>query len=444
MEDGRPHVVILGGGFGGLATARALRRAPVRVTLVDKNNHHLFQPLLYQVATSALAAPDIAAPLRKLLRKQKNTRVLMGEALSIDPEARVVHLDHGELAYDYLVVATGMVHNYFGNDDWEKHAPGLKTLREALDIRARVLRAYEAAEREPDAERRKALLTFVVIGGGPTGVEMAGALSEIAKRTLAADFDGFDPIKDVSVILLEGGDRVLAAMSPESSRSAQASLEELGVDVRTNTLASKVDARGVTVRSGERIPAETVVWAAGLKASPLTAQLGGELDRGGRLKVTPDLRVPAHPEVFVIGDLIHLEQDGELLPGVAQTALQGGDFVGKQIENEQLGYPLEERFVYVDKGSMATVGRARAVAEVGRSQFSGFFAWMLWLFIHVLFLVDFRNRVAVIFDWAYAYVTFQRSARVILDAPSRRRPAEERRAILQESLAATSDRPAAE
>ncbi len=430
----RPHVVILGGGFGGLAAARHLRGAPVRVTLVDRSNHHLFQPLLYQVATAALSAPDIAAPLRKLLRGQENARVLMGEVVGVDPEARTVALDRETLSYDHLVVATGMVHNYFGHPEWEAHAPGLKTLREALDIRARVLRAYEAAEREPDAARRRALLTFVVIGGGPTGVEMAGALAEIAQRTLAADFDGFDPARDARVILLEGGPRVLAAMSPESSREARASLEELGVEVRVNTLAKDVGPRGVTLSDGNTIAAETTIWAAGLKGSPLSAQLGAELDRAGRVKVTPTLRVQAHPEIFVIGDLMHLEQDGEPLPGVAQTALQGGRFVAEQIENEILGYPLASRFVYRDKGSMATVGRAKAVAEVGGSQIGGFFAWMLWLVIHLLFLVDFRNRVAVLLEWAWAYVTWRRSARVILDAPPRRRPAEERRALIHQAL----------
>jgi len=434
-KDDRPHVVILGGGFGGLATAHALRREDVRVTLVDRSNHHLFQPLLYQVATSALSAPDIAAPLRKLLRHQENARVVMAEALEIDVERRTVSLDSGRLAYDYLVLATGMVNNYFGNDEWEAHAPGLKTLHEALDIRSRVLRAYEAAELETDPQRRKELLTFVVIGAGPTGVEMAGALAEIAHKTLARDFDGFDPDRDTRVVLVEGADRVLLAFTEESSRAAERALTELGVEVMTNTFVKGVDADGVIVGDDmERIGASTVVWAAGLEASPLTASLGCELDRTGRVKVEPDLTVPGHPEVFVLGDLVHLEQDGELLPGVAQTALQSGEFTAKQIVNDRYGYDRQARFRYRDKGSMATIGRARAVAEVGSAAFSGLLAWLLWVFIHVMFLVGFRNRVAVILEWAYAYVTFQRSARVILDAPRRRRPRHAKRRILEHAL----------
>ncbi|MBX3275563.1 MAG: NAD(P)/FAD-dependent oxidoreductase [Sandaracinaceae bacterium] len=435
-RDDRPHVVILGGGFGGLAAARALRRAPVRVTLVDRQNHHLFQPLLYQVATSALSAPDIAAPLRKLLRRQQNARVLMADALDLDPDARTVTLDDGELRYDYLVLATGMKNNYFGHDEWEEHAPGLKTLREALDIRARVLRAYEAAERETDRAHQRELLTFVVIGAGPTGVEMAGALAEIAHRTLARDFDGFDPVKDARVVLVEGGPRVLPSFTEESSRAARAELEELGVEVRTGTRVGSVDAYGVTLGDAERIEAGTVVWAAGLKASSLTAKLGCPLDRAGRVEVAPDCTVPGRPEVFVLGDLLALEQDGKPLPGVAQTALQSGAFAAEQIENDVLGYPRRARFVYRDKGSMATIGRARAVAEVGSASFGGFLAWMLWVFIHLVFLVDFRNRVAVLLEWAYAYVSWQRSARVIVDAPQRRRPRRERARILASALEA--------
>jgi NADH dehydrogenase len=433
MSERVPHVVILGGGFGGLNAARRLRRAPLTVTLVDQSNHHLFQPLLYQVATAALTGPDIAAPLRKLLRKQQNATVLMSRVLKIEPDERRVILEHGELRYDYLVLATGMTNNYFGHDDWEANAPGLKTLTEALDIRARVLRAYEAAERERDPDRRKELLTFVVIGGGPTGVEMAGALAEIASRTMARDFRWFDPARDTRVVLLEGGARLLPAFSEESSRAALADLTELGVEVQTKAMVSAVDGRGVQVGE-QRIDASTVVWAAGLKASPLTADLGTELDRMGRVKVAPDLTVPGRPEVFVLGDLIYLEQDGTPLPGVAQTALQSGSFAAEQIENDVLGYPRRERFRYNDKGSMATIGRARAVAEIGRSKFDGFFAWLLWLAIHILFLVDFRNRIAVMMEWAYAYVTWRRSARVILDAPARRRPTVERRALIEAAL----------
>lgn len=434
----RPHVVILGGGFGGLAAARRLRRASVRVTLVDRSNHHLFQPLLYQVATAALSAPDIAAPLRRLLRGQRNARVLMAEVLDLDVTKRKVRLDRGELVYDHLVVATGMRNNYFGHDEWEQHAPGLKTLREALDIRARVLRAFEAAERELDPERRVALLTFVVVGGGPTGVEMAGALAEIAHRTLARDFRAFAPARDTRVLLVEGGARVLPSFDEALSRAAAQALDELGVEVMTDTFVENVDGAGVYVAGG-RIDASTVVWAAGLKASSLTGQLDAPLDRLGRVQVCPDLTVPGHPEIHVVGDIAYLEQDGAPVPGVAQNALQGGKFAAEQIDRLVRGDPLRERFRYVDKGSMATVGRARAVAQVGESRVTGLAAWLLWLFIHVLFLVDFRNRVFVLLEWAWAYVTWRRSARVIIDAPARRRPASDRRAILEGALTPIDD-----
>jgi NADH dehydrogenase len=429
----RPHVVILGGGFGGLAAAKALKNVDVDVTLVDQSNHHLFQPLLYQVATAALTAPDIAAPLRRLLRGHHNTTVLMSRVVDVDPEEQKVTLEHAVLDYDYLLVATGMTHNYFGHDDWGAHAPGLKTLHEALDIRSRILRAYEAAERESDPERMKELLTFVVIGAGPTGVEMAGALAEIAHRTLARDFKGFNPDKDTRVVLLEGGPRVLPSFDPELSAAAQRDLTELGVEVRTNAMVGALDSHGVNV-GDDRIAAGTIVWAAGLRASPLTARLGAELDRMGRVKVAPDLTVPGRSEIMVLGDLIALEQDGKPLPGVAQTAIQSGKFAGKQIERDVLGYPRSAAFRYKDKGSMATIGRNRAVAEIQNSRFDGFFAWVMWLVIHILFLVDFRNRVMVLIEWAYSYFTWSRSARVILDAPPRRRPAIERRAIMTHAL----------
>ena len=436
----QPHVVILGAGFGGLSAAKALARAPVRVTVVDQSNHHLFQPLLYQVATAALTAPDIAAPIRGLLADQANCTVLMAQASRIDVASRVVTLDQGELRYDALVVATGMTHAYFGHDEWAKDAPGLKTLQEALDIRARVLRAYEAAERESDHERQRELLTFVVIGAGPTGVEMAGALAEIATRTLARDFRRFDPARDVRVVLIEGGDRVLPAMDPESSSTAQEALRGLGVEVRLRSRVTALDARGVSIGGG-RIEAATIVWAAGLRASPLTADLGCELDRAGRVRVTDELGVPGHPEVFVIGDLIGKEQDGKPLPGVAQLAMQSGRYAARAIESRLLGYPVAP-FRYADKGSMATIGRAQAVAEVFGSRFGGVVAWVLWLFIHILFLVDFRNRIAVLMEWAYAYVTWRRSARVILDAPGRHRPAHERQSILRTALSEPPQEPA--
>ncbi len=419
MTEKRPHVVIVGGGFAGLTAARRLRNVAVDVTLIDKKNHHLFQPLLYQVATAALTAPDIAAPLRRVLYRQANTTVLMASVVDIDVEERRVMLDRGELRYDYLVLAAGMVNNYFGHDEWEAHAPGLKTLDEALDIRARVLRAYEEAERTDNPEERRKLLTFVLIGGGPTGVEMSGALAEIATRTLARDFKHFDPAKETRVLLVEGMPRLLPALSEDSSRAARRDLEELGVEVRTRTFVKHVDADGVVIGEDERIDAGTVVWAAGLKASPLTAHLGAELDRAGRVKVEPDLTVPGRPEIFVLGDLASLEQDGKPLPGVAQMALQGGRFAAEQIEAELLDEPKRPRFHYKDKGSMATIGRAKAVAEMGSSHFDGVIAWVLWLFVHIMFLVGFRNRVAVILEWAYAYVSWRRSAQVIVEAPSK-------------------------
>jgi NADH dehydrogenase len=411
-----PHVVILGAGFGGLAAARALGSKPVRVTVIDRTNHHLFQPLLYQVATAALSAPDIAAPIRKLLRQHRNVTVLLGEVVAIDPgESRVRLSDGGVIAYDWLIVATGMTHAYFGHDEWAAHAPGLKTLGEALGIRAQILTAFEMAEREPDPEARHAWTTFVVIGGGPTGVELAGALAEIAGRTLARDFRHFDPTK-TRVVLLEGGPRILGTFAEESSARAEAQLARLGVEVRTGALVTAVEDRAVWIGQ-ERIDARTTLWAAGVRASPLTAGLGAPLDRAGRVKVEPDLSVPGHPEIFVLGDLIAKEQDGKPLPGVCQLGLQSGRATADNVLRAIRG---RERlpFRYEDKGSMATIGRAKAVAEIGtRVRTSGFVAWLLWLFVHVVFLVEFRNRIAVLFEWAYAYLTWQRSSRVILEVP---------------------------
>jgi NADH dehydrogenase len=422
------HVVILGGGFGGLAAARVLGRrgrGRVRVTLVDRSNHHLFQPLLYQVATAALAAPDIAAPIRKLVRAYPGTTVLMADVERIDRAARKVVLRPNapgaashELAYDHLVVATGMGNSYFGHPEWEAHAPGLKSLGEALEIRNRVLRAFEAAEREDDAARRRELTTFVVVGAGPTGVELAGALAEIAGRTLARDFRRFDPTT-TKVVLLEGGERVLPSFAPELGEAALASLRRLGIDVRLGARVSDVREDGVSyTKDGatEIVRARTTLWAAGLAASPLTKDLGAPLDRAGRVKVEKDLTLPGDERVAVVGDLLCLEQDGQLLPGVAQVAMQSGRVAAENVLRALEGRP-RQAFRYVDKGSMATIGRAKAIADVNGRRFSGFFAWLLWLFIHVLFLVDFRNRMAVLFEWAWAYLTWQRSSRVILEAP---------------------------
>lgn len=417
------HVVVLGGGFAGLAAARLLGREGhrrVRVTLVDRQNHHLFQPLLYQVATAALAAPDIAAPIRKLLRSSPNTTVLMAEVTGIDREKRRVSLDaaeggRSELTYDYLIVATGMQNSYFGHPEWEAHAPGLKSLGEALEIRNRILRAFEAAERETDVAVRRELTTFVVVGAGPTGVELAGAIAEIAGRTLARDFRHFDPTT-AKVILLEGGDRVLPSFAPELSEAALTSMKRLGVEVRLGARVTDVSADAVRI-GDEVIRTRTVLWAAGLAASSLTKGLGVETDRAGRVKIEKDLTIPGDPRVYVVGDLLSAQQDGAPIPGVAQVAMQSGRVAAQNILRTLSDTPRQP-FRYVDKGSMATIGRAKAVADVNGRRFSGFVAWLLWLFIHVLFLVDFRNRLAVLFEWAWAYLTWQRSSRVILEAPA--------------------------
>ncbi len=418
-----PHVVIIGGGFGGLEAARALRNAPVRVTLVDRRNHHLFQPLLYQVATAGLSAVDIAAPIRQILRHQRNVTVLLDEAVSIDASAQRVQLGTQTLAYDWLVLAAGVTNTWFGNDEaWSPHAPGLKTLDQALDLRRRMLFAYEAAERATDAAERASGLTFVVIGAGPTGVEMAGALSEIARTTLTRDFRNFDPAT-ARVVLLEGGDRVLPAFPPALSDAAQAQLASIGVDVRLGQRVSHIDAEGVTV--GEtHIPSRTVVWAAGVRGEGVAATLGVELDRPGRVPVDEHLRIAGHENVFVIGDLARFEQQGVALPGVAPVALQQGRHTGRVIAARVTGRDMPAPFVYFDKGSMATIGRSRAVAMmgVGRSwpagkpalTFRGHLAWLAWLFVHVLVLVTFRNRVKVLLEWVWAYVTYQRSARLLL------------------------------
>jgi NADH dehydrogenase len=404
--------VIVGGGFGGLWAARALRKAPVRITLVDRRNHHLFQPLLYQVATAALNPSDIAAPIRSILRSQKNVTVLLGEAKSIDVPGRRVVLEDGAIAYDHLILATGATHSYFGRDDWARFAPGLKSIEDALDIRRRVFLAYEAAEREDDPVRRKAWLTFVIIGAGPTGVEMAGALAEIARHSMPGDFRHIDP-RQARVILLEGMDRVLPPYPTELSSKARHQLERLGVEVRTSARVSGIDAEGVLIGE-ERIPTHTVVWAAGVQASPLARSLGVPLDRAGRVKVRPDLTIPDHDEVMVIGDLAAAEQeDGKPVPGVSPAAMQEGEHAAHNIERALRGEPRLP-FRYWDKGSFATIGRGAAVGEIlGKFRLSGFLAWLAWLAIHIFFLIGFRNRVFVMMHWAYSYVTYRRGARLI-------------------------------
>jgi NADH dehydrogenase len=406
-----PHVVIVGGGFGGLYAARCLRRAPVRITLIDRRNYHLFQPLLYQVATAALNPSDIAAPIRSVLRHQKNASVILAEVTSVDPVSRRLTLVDGDLSYDYLVLATGATHSYFGHPEWEQFAPGLKTIEDALEIRKRVLLAFEAAEREPDRDKRAGWLTFVIIGAGPTGVELAGALSEIARQTMIRDFRTFDP-SSARVILIEGLPRVLPPYPQSLSESAARQLRHLGVEVLTGALVTNVD--GHSVQIGERrIPTRTVLWCAGVEASSLAQTLGAPLDRAGRVEVDENLNVPGHPELFVIGDLAAVKQaDGRPVPGVAPAAIQAGQYAAKQIAAVVAGRHGEP-FRYWDKGSLATIGRAAGVADFGRIRLSGFVAWFAWLAIHIFFLIGFRNRFLVISQWAWAYLTYQRGARLI-------------------------------
>ena len=407
-----PHVVILGGGFGGLYAARTLNGAPVRVTVVDRRNYHLFQPLLYQVASAGLNPSDIASPIRAILNRQKNAEVILGEATRIDVDNKLVILKDGELAYDYLVVATGATHSYFNHPEWERDAPGLKTIEDALEIRRRVLLAFEHAERETDPEQQKAWLTFVVVGGGPTGVELAGALSEIARQTMIRDFRHIDP-SSARVILVEGRERVLPPYPPSLSDKAKRQLEHLGVEVITGGVVTSLNDHEVCIGDAS-IPAKTVLWAAGVQASPLAKSLGAPLDRVGRVLVESDLTIAGHPDVFVIGDLAAVkEKNGELVPGVAPAAIQEGVYVAKRIAGK-----TNKPFKYLDKGSLATIGRAAAVAHVGPLKLSGFIAWIAWLTIHIFFLIGFRNRLLVITQWAWAYLTFQRGARLITEPSS--------------------------
>jgi NADH dehydrogenase len=401
-----PRVVILGGGFGGLYAAKALKNQPVEVTIVDRRNFHLFQPLLYQVATAALNPSDIAYPIRSVVAHQKNANVILAEAIDIDVNRKIVRLTDGEIAYDYLIIATGATHSYFKHPEWEREAPGLKTIEDALEIRRRVLLAFESAERETDPEKQKAWLTFVIVGGGPTGVELAGALSEIARKTMIRDFRRINP-SAARVILVEANDRVLPPYPPDLSTKAEKQLQHLGVEVITKGLVTNIDDRSVSV--GEMIiPTRTVLWAAGVQGSPLSRALGVPVDRAGRVLVNPDLTIPGHPEVFVIGDLAAVDK----VPGVAPAAIQEGKHAARMIERALGGQPLRP-FRYNDKGSLATIGRAAAVADLGRIHMSGFPAWFSWLAIHIFFLIGFRNRVLVILQWAWAYLTYQRGARLI-------------------------------
>jgi NADH dehydrogenase len=416
---GSHKVVIIGGGFGGLTLARSLKNAPVDVTLLDRVNYHLFQPLLYQVATGSLSPANIAAPLRQVLRKQQNTTVLLAEATDIDVQNRYVILKDGKIPYDSLVVASGSSHQYFGHDEWEKSAPGLKTVEDATDMRSRILLAFEAAERESDPEKRRAWLTFVIVGGGPTGVELAGALGEIANDTLRHDFRDIDPSTS-QIILVEGTERILPTYPPSLSEAARKMVERLGVTVRTGAFVTDVQPESVSIRAGDRtekIETRTILWAAGVLASPLGRALakeaGAPIDRAGRIIVQPDTTVPGHPEIFVIGDLANFShQGGKPLPGVAQPAIQQGRYVAKVIRN-RLKNQSTEPFHYTDMGNLAVIGRGAAVADLVRFRLAGWPAWLIWIFVHLMNNVQFQNRLLVFWQWAWLYLSYDRSARLI-------------------------------
>ncbi|HSC72056.1 MAG TPA: NAD(P)/FAD-dependent oxidoreductase [Candidatus Methylomirabilis sp.] len=411
-------VVIIGGGFGGVNAARVLGGKEVDVTLIDRRNHHLFQPLLYQVAMAGLSPADIAAPIRGMLAPYQNIRVLLGEVQSVDLKSRTVLTDCSEtgcagLPYDYLIMACGAQHAYFGHEEWEEHAPGLKTLEQATEIRRRVLSAFEAAEKEADPKRQKRLLTFIVIGGGATGVELAGAIGEMSRFTLASDFRKIDPAMS-RVILIEAGSRILSAFAESLSQRAVRDLERLGVEVWTSKLVTMVDADGVML-GDEKVPAATVLWGAGVQASGLGKELGVELDRQGRVKVQPDLSIKGCPEVFVVGDQANFpDENGEPLPGLAPVALQQGRCSAGNILRDIAGRP-RQAYRYFDKGHMATIGRSKAIGEVRKIRFSGFTAWLAWLLVHIYYLTGFRNRLFVVLQWGWSYLTFSRGARLIMN-----------------------------
>jgi NADH dehydrogenase len=421
----RPRVVVIGAGFAGLNAAKALSNAPVDVTVVDRKNHHTFQPLLYQVALAVLSPAEIASPVRTVLRRASNTEVLLGEVSGFDLQKRLVRLDGLDLPYDYLIVAAGATHAYFGHPEWEAFAPGLKTLEDATEIRRRILMTFETAERELIAHRTPPPLNFVVVGAGPTGVELAGAISDIAGRHLMKEFRAIDPRRS-RIILLEGGPRVLPVYPEDLSASAERQLKEMGVEVRTNAMVTNIEPGMVSV-GNEKIPASVILWGAGVSASPLGRMLGVPTDKAGRVVVQPDLTVPGHPEVFVAGDLASAKRhNGQPVPGVAPAAIQMGKFAARQIKRTVAGKP-RERFEYLDKGSLATIGRSRAVADLGKLHISGYFAWLAWLFIHLLFLIGFRNRLFVMIEWAWAYLTYNHSARLITD-PAEKEAVEKPRA----------------
>ena len=411
MDQKIPRVAIIGAGFGGLMAARTLSRYPVQITLIDRQNFHTFQPLLYQVATAGLSPGEIAAPIRWIMRRHRNVEVLMSEVQGFDLPRRVVKMEDGEVSYDYLIVAAGASHAYFGHDEWEPFAPGLKTIEDALEIRRRVLLAFELAERQADTQKEQVQLNFVVVGGGPTGVELAGTLADISRQVLANEFHSIDP-KKTRIVLLEGGPRILPAYPADLSRSAEEQLRQLGVEVQTSSMVTLVEAGAVHV-GGTKLPAAVILWAAGVAASPLGKMLGVPVDRAGRVLVNSDLSIPGHPNVFVIGDLAALkDHDGHWLPGVSPVAIQEGKATAHNIGRELQGQP-RKNFHYWNKGSLATIGRAAAVADFGRIHISGFLAWLAWLFVHVFFLIGFRNRLIVMIQWAWSYLTYERGARLI-------------------------------
>lgn len=411
-----PRVVIIGAGFGGLQAARALRHAPVQVTVVDRSNHHLFQPLLYQVATADLSPADIAAPIRAVLRKQRHVSVILDEVTGIDMQEQYVLTRTERIPYDYLVVATGARHSYFGHDEWEAYAPGLKSLNDATYLRRKILRAFEAAEQEPDAEKRQKLLTFVLVGAGPTGVEMAGALAELAHKTLVNDFRKIDP-RAARILLVEAAPRLLQTFPESLARKAQRALTRLGVEVRTNAPVESIDEQGVVI-AGEHIQAGTVIWTAGVAASPAGKWLDAETDRAGRAKVTEYLTLPEHSNIFVIGDTASASQQGKPLPGVAPVAIQEGRYVASVIASQVTGQQRVQPFHYRDKGNLAVVGRAFGLADIGPLHIAGLPAWVMWLSVHIAYLIGFRNRLLVMLQWAWAYLTHQKSARLIIDPPA--------------------------
>jgi NADH:ubiquinone reductase (H+-translocating) len=419
-ESRTAHVVVLGAGFGGLTFCQHFHHPSARLTVVDRTNHHLFQPLLYQVATAGLSAPEIAQPIRAILARRSDVTVLMDEVEDIDLTNRRVSLRKGVLTYDYLVLALGGVTSYFGHPEWEQFAPGLKTLADALRIRSRVLLAFEKAENTSDPAEREALMTIVIVGGGPTGVELAGAFAELARTVLKRDFRRIDPTH-ARIILVEAAPSVLAHLPPDLTESARRQLQRLGVQVRTSTRVSALRRGEVTFATGETIHAETILWAAGVSAVPLTRRLGVELDRSGRVKVSPDLSLPSHSEVFAIGDLaLVLGPEGEPVPGVSPAAMQMGRHVARIIGDELdfgPGRGPRPPFQYWDRGTMATIGRSAAVAFIGRLRFSGLFAWLAWLFVHLIFLIGFRNKLAVLLQWAYSYFAYKRGARIITGLP---------------------------